>query len=429
MKYTKATGEKSTVKVTFEFTADEWADATQKAYLGTRARYSAPGFRKGKVPRPVLENYYGKSLFFEDAINYLYSVSYGEMLEKEKDSFAAVGDPEVAVDELNENGLRFTCVVPVKPEVKIDAYTGLKIKKHEYNVTDGDVDKEIERFFSRNAEAVEIDRACKDGDVVNIDFAGTVDGVAFPGGTAEEYDLELGSNTFIPGFESQLVGMAAGDTRDIKVRFPKDYQSENLRDKESVFAIKLNKVKAKQLPPMTDEYIKERTGVATFAEYKAKTAERLKRQAADRSRDETENAIIEAIKKHTTVDIPVAMIEKEVDGMVNEFASRLKYQHIKLDEYIRYMGTTMEAFREQYREQARSRVLSQLIISHILNAEKFTASESEIEERLKEQAASVDKTLEAYKKSIDPRQIEYIRNDIIITKLFKFLTENNELHK
>lgn len=429
MKYTKAAGEKSTVKVVFNFTEEEWAAATQKAYVKTRGKYAVPGFRKGKAPRPVLENYYGKSLFFEEALNYIYSDGYGEMLEKEKDNFVAVGDPEVSVDDISEKGVQFTCIVPVKPEVEIDAYTGLKIKKYEYNVTDEDLNKEIERFLTRGAEKVEVsDRPCKDGDIVNIDFSGSVDGVKFPGGTAEEYDLELGSNSFIPGFESQVVGMEIGGERTITVKFPEEYQAENLRGKDAVFEIKLNKIRENKLPELTDEYVKSHAGADTVDAFKEKTLDRLKRQAADRSRDETENSIIEEIKKHTKVEIPNAMVEREIDGMVNDFAMRLRYQNIKLEEYIKYMGTTMEAFRAQYHDQAYSRVLSQLIISHILKAEKFTADESEINAKLEEQAKTVEKTLDEYRKSIDPRQIEYIRNDIIISKLFDFLSKNNELY-
>lgn len=429
MKYTKAAGEKSTVKVVFNFTEEEWAAATQKAYVRTRGRYAVPGFRKGKAPRPVLENYYGKSLFFEDALNLLYGENYGVMLDNEKANFTAVGDPEVSVDEVSEKGVQFTCVIPVRPEVEIDAYTGLKIKKYEYNVTDEDLNKEIERFLKRGAKKAEVtDRPCKNGDIVNIDFSGSVDGVKFPGGTAEEYDLELGSNSFVPGFESQVVGMEIGGERDITVKFPEDYQADNLRGKEAVFAIKLNKIHENQLPELTDEYVKSHAGVDTVDAFREKTLDRLKKQAENRGRDETENSIIEEIKKHTKVEIPNAMIETEIDGMVNDFASRLRYQNIKLEEYIKYMGTTMEAFRAQYKEQAQSRVLAQLIISHILKKEKFTAEDSEIDAKLEEQAKSVEKTLAEYKKSVDPRQIEYIRNDIIITKLFDFLATNNELY-
>ena len=255
MNYTQAVGEKSTVKLTITFTEDEWQNAIMQAYTRTRGKYSVPGFRKGKAPKPVLENYYGKSVFFDEAFNVLYREHYFAILEKEKDSFTAVGEPELSVDSLEEGkGLVLSAVVPVKPDVEIEAYTGLKIKKYAYNVSDGDVEAEVKKLLERNATDVEVSgRPCKNGDKVNIDFSGSVDGEKFAGGTAEEYDLVLGSGSFIPGFEEQVVGMEIGGTRDITVKFPDDYQADNLRGKEAVFAIKLNKITEKQLPELTDD--------------------------------------------------------------------------------------------------------------------------------------------------------------------------------
>lgn len=430
MDYSKATGEKSTVKVTFNFTQEEWNEATQKAYIKTRGKYAVPGFRKGKAPRPVLENYYGKGVFFEEALNVLYADNYYSVLEKEKDNFTAVGEPEVSVDEIgNGKGVSFTCVIPVKPEVEIEQYTGLKIKKYEYNVTDADVDKEVKKLLERDAKKVEVfDRACKSGDTVNIDFSGSVDGEKFAGGTAEDYDLVLGSGSFIPGFEEQVVGMEIGGERDITVKFPEDYQADNLRGKDAVFHILLHKIYESQLPELTDEYVKSHAGVDTVEAYKAKTLEKLTKEAENKGRDETENSIVEEIKKHAKAEIPQAMIESEIDRMVRDFSYRLMYQGIKLEEYIKYMGITMEQFRSQFKSEAEPRVLSQLVIEKIIKTENIKAEDSEVEAKLAEQAASVGKTAEEYKKSVDPRQIEYIQNDIVISKLFDFLSANNELY-
>ncbi|MCH5143064.1 MAG: trigger factor [Clostridiales bacterium] len=430
MKYTKSAGEKSTVKVTFNFTEEEWAEATQKAYIKSRGKYSVPGFRKGKAPRPVLENYYGHTVFFEDALNMLYADNYFTVIEKEKDSFTAVGDPEVSIDEIgNGKGVAFTCTIPVKPEVEIEKYTGLKIKKYEYNVTDADVDKEVKKLLERDAQKIEVtDRPCKSGDTVNIDFSGSVDGEKFAGGTAEDYDLVLGSGSFIPGFEEQVEGMEIGSERDITVKFPEDYQADNLRGKDAVFHIVLHKIHESKLPELTDEYVKSHAGVDTVEAYRKKTLDKLTREAEGRSRDETENSIIEEIKKYAKCEIPQAMIENEIDRMVRDFSYRLSYQGIKLEEYIKYMGITMEQFRAQFKDQAQPRVLSQLVIDKIIKTENIKAEESEIDAKLAEQAESVGKTAEEYKKSVDPRQIEYIENDIIITKLFDFLKNNNELY-
>lgn len=430
MNYTQAAGEKSTVKLTITFSEQEWQDALNKSYLRVRGKYSVPGFRKGKVPKPVLENFYGKGVLFEEGLNILYSQHYPEILEKEKANFTAVGEPSLNVEDLTEGkGVVLTAIVPVKPDVNIEKYTGLKIKKFEYNVSDADVEKEMKKILESAATDVEVeDRACKNGDTVNIDFSGSVDGEKFPGGTAEDYNLVLGSGSFIPGFEDAVVGMKKGENRDINVKFPEDYQAENLRGKDAVFAIKLNKITEKHYPDLTDEYVKAHAGVDTVKEYEKKTRDRLEKNAANRSRDETENSIISEICKHATAEIPDAMIENEIDRMVQDFSYRLMYQGIKLEEYLEYMQLSMEQFRSQFTEQAKPRVLSQLVIDKIVKTEKFTLADGELDAKIEEQAKSVDKSLEEYKKTMDPRQIEYITNDIIITKLFDFLTANNELY-
>lgn len=430
MKYTTTAGEKSTVKITIDFSKEEWDGAIAEAFKRTRAKYSVPGFRKGKAPKNVVENYYGKAVFFDEAFNVLYSQHYPEILEKERANFTAVGDPELSVDDLSDEKVTLTAVVPVKPDVKIGAYKGLDIKKYEYTVSEEDVTKEVNKILDREAKTVDVtDRPCADGDTVNINFSGSVDGEKFPGGTAEGYDLVLGSGSFIPGFESQVEGMSIGEDRDITVRFPADYQAENLRDKDAVFAIHLNSIKGKELPELTDEYVKKHTGNETIADYTAKVKERLEKQAANRGRDETENAIVEAVCKTAECEIPQVMIENEIDRMVQDFSYRLMYQGLKLEDYIKYMGQTMEQFRAQFAEQARSRVLSQLVIEKIVREEGITATPEEIDAKIAEQAASVGKTAEEYKKNIDPRQQEYITNDIIITKLFSFLEENNNMIK
>lgn len=430
MKYTSKAAEKSTVKLTITFSKEEWSGAIDKAYAKTRGKYTVPGFRKGKAPKAVLENFYGKGVFFDEAFNILYSEHYPAILEKEKENFIAVGDPELSVDSLSDDGVVLSAVVPVKPDVVIGQYKGLEIAEYEYNVTDEEVEKEVNKILDREAKEVDVsDRPCKSGDKVNIDFSGTVDGEKFAGGTADDYDLVLGSGSFIPGFEAQVEGMSVGEDRNITVKFPEDYQAENLRGKDSVFAIHLNKITGKELPLLTDEYVKKYAGSETVAEYTAKVKERLEGQAANRGRDETENSIISAICKTATCEIPQAMIESEIDRMVQDFSYRLMYQGLKLEDYIKYMGQTMEQFRAQFAEQAKSRVLSQLVIEKIIKEEKISASQEEIDEKIAQQAKSVEKTAEEYKKTIDPRQVEYITNDIIITKLFDFLTANNVMKK
>lgn len=430
MKYTTKAAEKSTVKITMKFDKDEWKDALNKAYLKTKGRFAVNGFRKGKAPRNVIEHAYGKGVFFEDALNVLFSENYGKILDKEEKKFTAVGDPELSVDDLSDEGVTLVAVTPVKPEVKIGSYKGMKIKEFAYTVKDADIDKELDRLRDRNARKVDVtDRPCQNGDIVNIDFVGTVDGVKFDGGEAEGFDLTLGSGQFIPGFEDQVVGMNIGDKKDVNVKFPENYQAESLKGKDAVFAVKLNSIKGKELPELTDAFIKDATGSETIEEYKQKTRERLQKQADKNALDATENSILEAISATAEAEIPQAMIDREIDGLVQKFEYQLMYQGLKLQDYLDFIKVSKEDFRKNYEEQAKKNVLNQLIISQIIKDEKIEATDEEVDAKVAEQAASVDKSAEEYKKSMDPRQFDYIKSDIIITKLFDFLKANNEMYR
>ena len=429
MKHTSKAAEKSTVKITLKFDGEEWKAAQQNAYLKLRNRFTINGFRKGKAPKNVIENVYGKGVFYEEALNTLFSENYGKVLEKDAEKYTVVGDPEVSVDKLEDDGVTLVAIVPVKPEVKISSYKGMKIKQFAYTVKDEELQAEIDRLLDRNARKVDVtDRAAANGDIANIDFSGSVDGVKFDGGEAEGFDLTLGSGQFIPGFEEQVVGMNIGETKDINVTFPENYQAENLKGKAAVFAVKLNALKAKELPELTDEFIKEATGSETVEAYKAKTTERLQQQADRRANDATENSILEAIAANAEAEIPQAMIEREIDGLVQKFEYQLMYQGLKLQDYLDFLKITNADFRKNYEEQAKKNVLNQLIISQIIKEEKLEATEEEVDARVAEQAASVEKTTEEYKKNMDPRQFDYIRSDIVITKLFSFLKANNEMY-
>ena len=429
MKYTTKAAEKSTVKITIKFDGEEWKAAQMQAYMKTRGKFAINGFRKGKAPKHVIENVYGKGVFYEDALNLLFSENYPKIVEKEEKKFTIVGDPDVTVDKFEDDLISLVAVVPVKPEVKISAYTGMKIREYAYNVTDEEVEAEVARVQERNARKVEVtDRAAILGDTVNIDFSGAVDGVKFDGGEAEGFDLTLGSGQFIPGFEDQVVGMNIGETKDINVTFPENYQAENLKGKAAVFTVKVNKIQGKELPEVTDEFIKEATGSETLADYKAKAKERLLAQAERRANDATENSILEAIAANAEVEIPQAMIDREVDGLVQKFEYQLMYQGLKLQDYLDFLKVTLADFRKNYEEQAKKNVLNQLIISYLIKTEKVEATDEEVEAKVAEQAASVGKTAEEYKKNMDPRQFDYISSDIVITKLFAFLKANNEMY-
>ena len=430
MKYTTQAAEKSTVKITLEFDGEEWKAALQNAYLKTRGKYAVNGFRKGKAPKNVIENVYGKGVFFDEALNTMFADGYNKAADEISKDCVIVGDPEVTVEKLGDEGVTLTAVTPVKPEVKISSYKGMKIKEYAYTVKDEEMNAEINRLLDRNARKVAVtDRAAVKGDIVNIDFVGSVDGVKFDGGEAEGFDLTLGSGQFIPGFEDQVVGMNIGETKDVNVTFPENYQAENLKGKAAVFAVTLNGIQAKELPELNDEFVKDATGSATVEEYKAKVQERLQKQADRRANDATENSILEAIAANAEVEIPQAMIDTEIDSLMQKFEYQLMYQGLKLQDYLDFLKVSVADFRKNYEEQARKNVLNQLIISQIIKEEKIEATEEEINAKVAEQAASVGKETEEYKKGMDPRQFNYIASDIVITKLFDFLKANNEMYK
>ena len=430
MKYNVEASEKSTVKITLAFDKTEWDEANMQAYQKTRGRYFVNGFRKGKAPKHVIELNYGKGVFYEEALNELFDKHYEEVLEKEKDNFTVVGRPELSVGDISEEGASLIATVPVKPDVKLGAYKGINIEKKEYNVKDEDVEAELKKLQERNSRLVEVtDRAAENGDTATIDFSGSVNGEKFEGGTSENYPLVLGSGSFIPGFEEQVVGMKVGEEKDVNVKFPEDYQAEELKGKDAVFAVKLNKLEKKELPEVNDEFIKDAAGAESVEAYKKETRERFEKQAKEKGDAETENNILRAITANAEVEIPEAMIENQIDMMVRnaEYRLGMQYGGMKLADYLRYMGSNMEDFRKGYRAQAEDTVKSQLVVDKIIREENIKAEDAEIDAKLEEFAKSANKTLEEYKKDVDEAQREYIGNDIVINKLFDFLKANNNL--
>ena len=427
MKYTFEKAEKSTVKITIELDQAEWAKAIDSAYEKTKGRYNIPGFRKGKVPKKVIENTYGVGVFFEDAINIAFPQYYNEVLDKET-SIEPVANPEIDIKNIDDNGITFEAITAVKPEVKLGEYKGIKFKKNEYPVKDEDIEDELKRLQERNSRMVEVkDRAVADGDTVIIDYSGSVDGVKFDGGTAEKQTLVIGSKTFIPGFEEQVIGMNIGEDRDINVKFPEEYHAENLKGKDAVFAIKLHEIKVKELPEINDEFIKDAVGAESVDAYKADTKARLEKQNADRAERELEDEMVKKISEGAEVVIPDALIENQIDHMVQEMSYRLSYQGLRLEDYLKYLGKSMEDYRKEYKEQAEGIVKSQLVIEKIITDEKIEATDEEVEARITEMAEAQGKKVPDLKKAIGSRQADYIKNEIIIKKLFETLKSLNTI--
>lgn len=427
MKYTVAPAEKSVVRIKITLDKQEWEAAIQKAYDKTKGRFNIPGFRKGKAPKHVIEQQYGKGVFFEEAINAAFPEHYYAILEKEP-TIEAIDRPEIEIEKISDDGITMVAVVPIKPEVKLAEYKGIKFDKVEYNVTDADVENELKRLQQRNAREVAVEgRAAKNGDITVIDYSGSVDGVKFDGGTAEKQTLELGSGRFIPGFEEQVEGMNIGEERDITVKFPDDYGAENLKGKNAVFHIKLHEIKAKELPEINDEFIKDAAGAESVEAYKADTKKKLQESNEKRAKAETEDKIIKAIAEKCEVEIPDALIERQIDSMVQDMEYRMMYQGIKLEDYLKYTKQTMEDYRKGFRKQAEEQVKIQLVIDKILTVENIKAEQEEIDKKIADQAIAMGKDAEEYKKSLNERQIAYFENNVLIDKLFAFLTANNKI--
>ncbi len=428
MNYTVEKTQNNEARTTFELTKEEWHNANMQAYNKNKSKYTAPGFRKGHVPYNYLVKTYGEQVFFEDAINIAFGQYYFDIMDKESE-YVLVDGPSIEDIKLSEEGgITIIALAPLKPVVTLGKYTGIKVEKVEYNVTDEDVENEINKLRERNSREVEVtDRAVQSGDICDIDFSGSVDGVKFEGGSAEHYSLTIGSNSFIPGFEDQIIGMEIGSEKDINVKFPEDYGAEQLAGKDSVFAIKLHAIKVKELPEVNDEFIKDAVGEESLEAYKSKVSERLQKANEEKAKREIEDKLMKLITDSSEVEIPDCMVQKAVDSLVQDMEYRLMYQNLKLADYLKYTGQTMEDYRKGLVEPAKSRVKSQLVVEQIIASENITASDEEVDAKIKEQAESVEKSFEEYKAGMPAQQYDYIKNSIVIDKLFTFLIDNNKI--
>lgn len=415
---------KSEVEVEITLNNTEWQKEVENAYQKNKGKYNIEGFRKGKAPRKVIEKLYGPTIFYEDAISEAFYNSYVQILDKEP-TLEPVAAPSLDVKSVDENGVVLIAVVAVRPEVKVKKYTKFGVKPHDHKVTDKDVEDELNHAREQNARLEEVKRAIKNGDVANINFKGTIDGVAFDGGTSENYDLEIGSHSFIEGFEEQLVGVKAGEEKDVNVTFPENYHVDNLKGKLAVFHVVVNSVKEKILPELDDTFASDVSEFETLAEYKAHIKEHLEEHMKEHIKVELENEILDKIVENMEAEIPDAMVENELDGLMKDMEYRLMYQGLKLEDYANYIGKTVDAIRTDRKPEALKSVKIRLALQEIIKLEKLDLSDEEVDEKLKEMAKSANKTLKEYKNSLNPEHLNYVKNDILMSKLLNFLVENN----
>lgn len=425
MNYTLEKLEKSQVKFTIEINEAEVEAAIQEAYNKNKSHYKLEGFRPGKVPRKVLEAEFGKDVFLNDALDIILPKYFEEALEKET-SVEPVSRPEADILEASDKAVKFAVTITVQPEVKLGKYKGVKVAKEKFEVTDDQVQAELLLAQDKAARVVEIekDRKAKKGDICNIDFEGSVGGVKFDGGAGKDYDLELGSKTFIPGFEEGAVGMKKGETKDITVTFPEEY-SADLAGKEAVFKVTLNAIKVKELPELNDDFAKDVSEFDTLDAYKADIKAGLEKQAEERAEVAEENKRVEAIVKNATVEVPECMIADEVEEMIKEFEYRLLYQGMKLDDYLRYSGITREKMAEDYRETAERNVRIRLVLEALIKAENVLPDEEAVNKKIEDMAKGQNKTVDEYKKDMDPRYLTYLLNQSLTDALMAKLKELN----
>lgn len=423
MNYTAEKLEKSQVKFNYVVDKDAFNAAIKQAYEKTKHKYAVPGFRKGHAPQKVIEGMYGQGVFFSDAVNELIDSSLSE-LEKSADyDFVAV-DSVCDVDMTDDGGVKYSIVMVVKPEVTLGQYKGLAVAKKAVKVTAKQVDEKIAEEQEKQARLIDVDTAAANGNTVTIDFVGSVNGEKFEGGSAENYDLELGSNTFIR-FEEQLVGVKAGEVRNVNVTFPENYQAEQLAGKEAVFECTVKAVKVKELPAIDDEFVKDVSEFNTLAEYKADVKANLTKEAEDKAERDLEDEIVEKIVDASTVEIPQAMIDHEAEDMVHEFEYRLMYQGLKLDDYLKYLNMTREQLEDQYKDQAAKTVKVRLVMETLIKAENINIEDKDIDEKIEKFASDASQTVEEFKKSLHKEQIDYIVNSIMNEKLLAFLVKEN----
>ena len=421
--------EKNLVKLTFEVSTENFADAMSKAYQKNAKKYNVPGFRKGKVPRAVIEKYYTEAVFYDDAINMVLPEAYEAALKEAGVEPAA--RPEFDVDEIKKGEpVVFTALVTTKPEVELGEYIGIKLNKIEHNVTAKDVDAEVKQVQARNARIVPVEgKAAKKGNIVTIDFDGSVDGVPFDGGKSEGYELELGSNTFIPGFEDQLIGKKAGADVDVVVTFPEEYHAPDLAGKEALFKVKIHDIKARELPTIDDDFASEVSEFDTLEEYKKSIREKLEAQAADRVKTETENAVIEKVVEACTVEIPAAMINDQTDRMMQDFAQRLQYQGMDFGTYLQYTSSTPEAFKENMKPQAERQIKTTLVLEAIAKAENIEVADGEVDEKIAEMAKQYNMEVDKLKSLMQDADMDGIREELAMNKVIDMLVEKAKITK
>lgn len=416
--------EKNMAKLTIEVAAEEVEKAIQAAYMKEKNKISLPGFRKGKVPRKMIEKMYGAGVFYEDAANTLIQENYGTALDES--GVDVVSRPTIDVVQIEAGKpFIFTAEVAVRPEVKLGKYLGVQVTKVDTSVSDEEVEEALEKERQKNSRTVTVtDRPVQNGDTAVIDFEGFVDGVAFEGGKGENHPLEIGSHTFIDTFEDQLVGKNTGDEVEVNVTFPEKYQAEELAGKPAVFKVKIHEIKAKELPELNDEFAQDVSEFETLEEYKADVRKRLEIQKEDEAKRTKEDEAIQKIIDKSEMEIPEAMIDTQCENMVNEFAQRIAQSGLSMEQYMQFSGLTLDKLKEQVRPEAETRIKSSLVLEQIAKDENIQVSDEEIDAEIEKMAKAYGMEADKLKEYMGDAEKESMKRDISVTKAVDLIMEN-----
>ncbi len=426
MKATFISRDKNAVKFTMEFTAEEFEQAQIKVYQDAKNQFEIPGFRKGKAPRSIIEKHYGEGIFFEDAIDALFRQFYGNALSEL--DLEVIDSPAAEFSKIAKGeGFTVTITVDCFPIVEVKDYKGVEIEKVTQEVKDEDVENELKAVQKRNARMLLVERPAKEGDTVLFDYAGFVGDEQFEGGTAERQELVLGSGMFIPGFEEQLIGATPGEKVDVKVTFPTEYHAEDLAGKDAVFHCLVHEIKEEQLPELDDEFAKDVSEYDTLEELKNANRERLESYAKSSAENQMKDAAIVKVVEANEVEIPRAMVEDEIERMINELNQQFRYQGITIDKYLEFTGKNMADFREEIRPEAEKAVKTRIILMGIAEAEKIEVSAEEMEEELNTMAAQYQMTADKIKEMIGVENLTFLQKDLQAKKAIDFIYDNAKI--
>ncbi|MBR2969875.1 MAG: trigger factor [Clostridia bacterium] len=426
MNYELTKKENGLYEASIGFDKAEWDNALNASYEKNKSKYNIPGFRKGHAPRNIIEKSYGPGAFMNDALDQLYYTAYTTIL-REHEEVNPIDSPKLDIKKMDDTGVEMIMSIVVAPDFELAQYKGLTFTKQAVEVTDEQVKEAIDRELLRASRLVETNAPVKDKDYVTLDFDGYVDGKQFDGGKAEDYQLQIGSHTFIDTFEDQLVGLNIGDEKDVLVTFPAEYHEKSLASKPATFKCKIKNIRERVMPELNEEFVSNSTEFETVDEYKTSIKDRLVKEANDRADIELDNDILDKVIDDTVLEVPTVMVDEEFERQMNGMTTQMRYQGISVEEYAKYLGKTMDEFKEDIKKAATRNVKARMVLEKLIKTENLDITEADIDNKIAEMAKNVGKDVEEYKKSVNNDMVNRVANELLMKKLINFLHENNEI--